>query len=354
MKIKTEELLRLTNIVSKASSNNKMIPMTQMIGIKLSEGRLVLSATDSTNYLYMGINIDSLEAFNVCVNCEQFTKLITKFDTEFTELTLEDKTLKVLGNGEYKLEVLLDDAGEIYTFPTKSINFQLGQTEIDVKKIIDVKKYGEKSLAQTFEEPSFVGYYVGEETISTDSFVMTILKDKILDEPLILRAKFIELLTYAKDKIFLTVDGEKLFATDGEIELYSQTNCDVSDYPIQAIKSSVETTMFETKCSIKVNDLLKVLDRLSLFVTPYDENAISLDFVDNALFIKSKKKTGVEKITLHNIENFKSFSGSIDIEFLRAQLSTFETEEVDLYFGNDSFIKLVSSNITKLVCLIDE
>lgn len=359
MKIKTEELLRLVNITYKAAGNNKLIPITQMIGIKAKEGVLTLAATDSFNTLYINANIDTQESINVCVNADLISKLISKFTCEFTTLELKENYLLVVGNGEYKLDLLLDDEGKAFTFPNKELPKEVEEQEIENVKINAMKNYGEKSLAQTMEEPDLVAYFVNNEyAISTNRNIMTIINNQYSNIPLTLRSKFVELLIIMKDKINLSTWKNKttgelnLYATDSEIKLFSKVNGNVEDYPYEAIKNLVDTSEFKVSAKINVKDLLAVLDRISLFVTPYDSNEISIHLANSKLYISSVKATGVEVVKLNDLNNEEAWSGKIDIEMLSSQLNSFVSEEINIYFGE--CIKLAENNVVKLICLCEE
>ena len=361
MKIKTENLNKLISTAYKAAGNNKLIPITQMIGINLNADNLTLSATDSFNTLYIKANVENAEneKINVCVNADLISKLVAKFTCEFTTLELKENYLLIVGNGEYKLDLLLDDEGKAFTFPSKKSTENYTTEEIENKIIIDMKNYGEKSLAQTNDEPDLVAYFVNNEyAISTDRNIMTVINNKYSDTPLTLRSKFVELLTNMKDKITLAqVKNEKtgeinLYATDGETEIYSKTNNKVEDYPYEAIKNLVDTSEFKVSAKINVKDLLAVLDRISLFVTPYDSNEISIHLANAKLYISSVKATGVEVVKLNDLNNEEAWSGKIDIEMLSSQLNSFVSEEINIYFGE--CIKLTENNVVKLICLCEE
>ena len=360
MKIKTEILNKLIGVAYKAAGNNKLIPITQMIGIKLENSELTLSATDSFNTLYIDNKVESSdESINVCVNADLISKLVSKFTCEFTELVLKENYLLVVGNGEYKLDLLLDDEGKAFRFPTKEISAEAKLQEIETAKIVDMKNYGEKSLAQTLDEPDLVAYFVNNEyAISTDRNIMTVINNGYTETPLTLRSKFVELLTNMKEKIKLSIwrnntTGEvNLYATDDEIRLFSKVNGIVEDYPYEAIKNLVDTSEFSVKAKINVKELLAVLDRISLFVTPYDSNEISIHLASSKLYISSVKATGVEVVKLNDIDSETTWKGKIDIEMLASQLDTFTKDEIDIYFGD--CIKLTENNVIKLICLCEE
>lgn len=362
MKIKTEELKRVLNIAYQGAGNNKLIPITQMIGVKVENNKLTLSSTDSFNYIYISSKIEeATKDIDLCVNANLIYKLISKFDSEYTTLELINKSLEVNGNGKYKLEVLLNEEETIYKFPVKVIPENQPFQEINVNKFIKAKKYAEKSLAQTIEEADLVAYYVNKDNIiSTDRNIMTVIDEGISDCPLTLRSKFIDLVVGMKEKIRLThwlnttTKELNLMITDDETTIFSKVNGIVEEYPYEAIKNLISTAEFKTSAKVNVKDFLAILDRISLFVTQYDSDTINLALNEDKLYISSMKSTGVETLKLTEITEPINWQGKIDVEFLKNQLSSFTKEQITIYLGNDTCIKLVEDNITKLICLVEE
>lgn len=356
MKIKREDLEQTLNTVYKCVSNNKLIPITQVIGIKSNKHGLILSATDATNYINGAVIFENNEEqeIDVCVNADMFTKLINKFTCEFIEIKLLDKSLEIIGDGEYQLELLPDDEGNNFKFPVKDVKeFENIQgIEIKVADIIDIKKHGEKALATTFENPSLINYYVGNEVIATDSLVMSINNINLLgDIKVIFKSKFIDLLINIPEKFILKIKEDKIIAISDKFVIFSFIGCSLEEYPVEAIKNLLESAQFEETAKIKVSALNAVLDRLSLFVTPYDDNAINLKFDDGKLYVTTLKSSGVEIIESSEIT--KSFTCGVDIEMLKTQLSSFDADVIELSFGNDNFIRITSGNVSKLIATIN-
>ena len=362
MKIKTEVLNNLVNLAYKGAGNNKLIPITQMIGIKVNGSQLVLCATDSFNYLYVTQEVeDNQEEIDVCVNADILSKLVSKFTCEFTTLEMNNNYLAVTGNGNYKLDLLLDDEGNIYKFPVKSCPKNINPYKLKTSKFIKLKTYAEKSLAQTMEEPDLIAYYVNKETsISTDRNIMTVINEEFTETPLTLRSKFVDLVVEMKESVDLytwvndKTNEHNLFITDGTINIFSKVNGNINDYPYEAIKNLTETAEFGFNANINVKEFLDVLDRISLFVTQYDSNVINLELKEGKLYVSSIKSNGVEVVNLENPSNNIDWKGAIDIEFLKSQLASFTKEKISIYLGNDNCIKLTEDNVVKLICLVEQ
>lgn len=356
MKIKRELLTELVNTVYKGVGNNKIIPITQMMGVIVLGSELSLASTDSTNYFKGKMNLENSDnvEFNVCVNADLFTKLINKFTTEFVEITLNESAMKVVGDGDYELELLLDEEGKVFAFPLKEFESEFDEVKtLEVKQVEDIKTQCEKALAITMENPSLVNYYLGDNVIATDSLVMAVYANKLFDSDRLLTPKAMNLLVLMKDKITIGFKTNKLYAKDSTFELVGDINSTIDDYPVEAIKGLLESVQFDSKAKFKVSELNSVLDRLSLFVTQYDDGVINLKFDDNYIYASTLKSKGVERIKLDTTEPIKSYMCGVDIEMVKNQLASFTEEHIEISFGNASFIQLKSGNVSKLIALTE-
>ena len=115
MKVNTEQFKELVSKSVVGASNNKLIPITQLMGIKKSGNSIMLTTTDATNYLYIFGDIDGNEPdMSVTVFADQFAKLVSKMTSKTITFEVVDGVLNVIGNGNYSIELPLDEHGEIY------------------------------------------------------------------------------------------------------------------------------------------------------------------------------------------------------------------------------------------------
>jgi hypothetical protein len=127
----------------------------------------------------------------------------------------------------------------------------------------------------------------------------------------------------------------------------------IEKMPIDAINALLGQDI-TSMCKLSKDALMSVLDRLALFVSPYDKNGIYLTFNQSGLSISSKKSNGSELIEFEATENFKDYTCCIDIEMLRSQVSTISTNSIELYFGSEVAIKFVDGNVVKIVALMED
>ena len=355
MKIKTELLKSLVSKAMHGVGNNKLIPITNLMNLKVENDKFVITTTDATNYLYVSDVCDE-DPFYVTVYAEMFAKLVSKLTCEYVSLTVTNNSLEVKGNGTYNLELPLDEEGEFIKYPNPFKFEEVIETgEISLSTIQTILNAVKPSLATTAEIPCYMGYYMGDEVIATDTFKIASMATKMFNIPVLMSADTLNLVSLMVDeKIKYTIWN------NNEVSFHSH-DCDVhgvlmngiNDYAVTEIKNLVDKK-FTSMCKLSKDTLLQLLDRLSLFVGAYDKNEINLTFTSSGLCVKSKNSSGVEIIEYLDSENLDDFVCTIDIQMLQSQVKTHSTSSVELWYGLDNAIKLVDGNITQIIALSED
>ena len=94
---------------------------------------------------------------------------------------------------------------------------------------------------------------------------------------------------------------------------------------------------------------MQALDRLSLFVGPYDKNGIYMTFTRDGLHLSSRKSNGVEVIPYKSSKEFKDFTACINIEMLQTQVKAHVLDEITMCYGLDNALKIVDGNVTQII-----
>ena len=355
LKIGTVKLQEMVSRAIKGAGNNKLIPLTSLMSIKLENKILTLTTTDATNYLYISEPGIEGEDFSITVPVDTFSKLIARMTCENVTMELKENSLQVHGNGKYDIELPLDENGEPIKYPDPLADVELKKTaELSYTTVNNILNSVKPALAVTLEEPCYTGYYVGDKVVATDTYKVASMDTAILKKPKLISPEMMNLLSVmTAEKIKVCIkDSNIIFYTDGCV-VYGNEMEGIEDYAIDAISSLVETE-FESRCKIAKAGLLQLLDRLSLFVGIYDKNAVVLTFTKEGLQVSSKASNGVELIPYVESENFKDFVCSIDIEMLSSQIKGQTTDIIELYYGLDNAIKMVDGNITQIVALLED
>ena len=355
--IKTDIFKELVSRSIKGASMNKLIPMTGLMAIQLKDNKVTLITTDASNYLY--INQDNVvgEEFYVVVQVEQFSRLIGKMTCENITLEVNDGILNVKGNGDYKIELPLDEEGNTIQFPDPVADVKLKKkgTEIALATIKTILNTIKPALAVTMEVPVYTRYYMGQRVIATDTYKVSSMDADVLKvDPLLMSAEMMNLLDVMTcEKIDFQQIGDVLVFNTPDCTVYGHTMDGVDDYQVEAISGLLEQE-FKSKCKLDKAAFLSILDRISLFVGQYDNKAIVLTFTDTGVEVSSKTSTGVEILNYIESDNSKSYSCNIDIDMLSTQLKANAGDTIQLQYGNETSVKIVDGNITQIIALLAE
>lgn len=355
--LKTEKLKEMVSRAVKGVGNNKLIPLTSLMAIEVKDNKLTLITTDATNYLYITEDKVVADDFYIVVDATTFSKLVSKMTCE--NITLEVKTgvLNVKGNGNYKIELPLDENGEPIKYPDPVDRLDLSsatQKTINRTTVQVILETIKPALAVTLENPCYTGYYIGDDVVATDTYKIASMDVNLLGANRLVSPEFMDLLAVmTNEKITVMYTDTDIVCSTPDCTVYGKFMDGIEDYAIDAIMDLVNTDI-DSFCSVPKNALLQLLDRLSLFVGPYDKNAIHLTFTQNGLQVSSKATNGIEIIDYIASDNFKDFTCAIDIQMLTQEVKAISNDVIELYYGEDNAIKMTDGNITIIVALLED
>lgn len=354
LKLKTLKLQEMVSKAVKGASNNKMIPITSLMAVELKEGVLTLTTTDATNTLKIKEKDVTGDDFYVVVQVDLFSKLISKTTTESISLDLKEHSLEVKGNGTYNIDLPLDEEGELIRFPEYKFNHEVEASTMYATSIKSILNANKAALAETMEIPCLTGYHFGDKVITTDTYKVCCNAENIFNSEILLPAELVNLLALIdQEKIKVQQDKNKILFTTENVVIYGVNLDGIEDYPVEAINAYLDSE-FTSMCKLAKSALINVLDRLMLFVTPYDKNGVYLTFTKDGLVISSKQSNGTELLKYQGSENFAPFTCCADIELFRTQLVAQEGEVTELWYGHEKALKMVSGKITQIISLLED
>lgn len=341
----------------KGAGNNKLIPITSMMCIQLKDGELTVITTDATNYLYIKEQHVAGDDFYVVVDANQFAKLVSKMTCESITMTVDEKlyTMKVKGNGNYTIELPLDEDGAPVRFPDALAKTVLPNTiELNRSTVIAILETIKPALAVTMENPQYTAYYMGDKVVATDSYKIASLAIPMFDEPKLVSSEFLDLVAVMRaEKITAMFSATDVMFETPDCMIVGKFVDGIDDFAIEPITNLIEQE-FDSHCSVPKSDLLQMLDRLSLFVGTYDKNAVDLTFTNQGLQISSKASSGIEILSYVNSENQRDFTCSVDILMLVQEVKAISNDLIEIYYGDESSIKLIDGNITIVIALMED
>lgn len=353
--INTERFKEMLSKATQGASENKLLPITCMIGIDVSNQKLRLTTTDSTNYLYILGDVPDAEDFSVTVYADIFAKLISRMACEMVTLTVTDKYLEVNGNGTYKIDLPFDENGEVIKFPNpvEKIEEQSSTTSVELTTIQTVLSAVKPAISVTYEAPQYTNYWIGDSVVATDSYKVASYSVPVFEIPRLVSSAMMNLLSVMTDKEIevIELDDTLVFKSSNCI-VYGKTPSGMNEFSIDAIKGLVNSD-FTSTCEISRNIMLQLLDRLSLFIKPFDDDSIKLTFSKDGLIVTSLTESGSELIPYLTNEEIEDFSCSVNINLLQTQIKSNISDSVKLSFGREECIKITDGMITKIVALND-
>lgn len=354
MKVVTSRMKEAVNKAIKGAGFNNLIPITSMIGIKLSDGKLRLLTTDMTNTLCIIIDKVSGVDMDITVDADKFGKLIAKTTSEDIELIVIDDVLSVKANGTYKIPLIADEEG-LVTFPALS-ETKGKTTNVKLTSIMQAYNINKSALAKTLENPALTGYYCGDMVISTDANVITFNDFKMFeqDEPLLISPQLMQLLTLNKQEdIKLITDKTLLTFIADDMVVQGAVMEGIEDFPADDVKAYLDEA-FTSSCKVPKDLLLATLDRLALFIEPYDKNGAYFTFGRKGINIHSKKDASTEIINYVESKNFEPFMCCVDIPMLKEQLQANPDDTIKICYGNENALKIESGKVTQVIALLED
>lgn len=355
--IETTKLQDLTSKAYKGSGRMPILAITMFIGIEVKDGDLILTTTDKNNTLKVigkGVAKDN-ENFYTCVDSDLFNKLVSKTTSTTITLEVDENSLTFKGNGVYSLPIAVDERNNVVRIPEASFNTEVEGVEVDTAKLKDMLVFNKPSIAKTMEAPYLTGYYVDDDSVVSFNLVTACVNNtKIIKGKALLSSSLVELFGIITiEKAIIKIDDRKVLVEAGDVIINGTLMENIEQYPAQPLKELV-AAQFDSECELNKNDLMNTLERLNLFISDDDKNALRLTFANDNITISSKKSNGNEMLKYVSSKNALPFTQLVDLVDLKNQLQTQTGETVKLLFGNDKGLMLKTDKVSQLIPFMDE
>lgn len=361
-KIPAEAFKIMVSKSAKGASCNKVVPVTSLVNINLTDGTLCLTTTDTENTLE--VYRDGVQGKNMgaVVGIDLFSKLIAKQTCDQISIDLKKDYLLVKGNGEYKVPLTVDEEGMV-KFPEFSFDKEAagdGET-VNLTSINQIVNVNKPSVSTNPDKPQIGGYYahvksdiLGDSVISTNEAVICFNGFKLFKEPAFITPSMMDLLTLnTAEKIQCYKHGGYfLFETD-DIVLHGPEHDLMEEFPLEAV-AGLFSLEFPARCTVSKLALQAVLDRLALFIEAFDKNGAYLIFSKEGLQIKSKQNSSDEVLKYHKSEGFQAMQVLVDIPMLKVEVDSTPGDTVTIAYGQEAAISISSGNVTKVIALLDD
>jgi len=341
VKVNTQTLQAMVGKLSKITGN-KLLEITRYYSLVVDENGLTITGTDGNNYLKVMDATVTGDAMNIIIKGDQFSKLVSRTTVKELKLTLRDSYLEIVGNGKYKVEVLVDEEYPSWTFKNDAEGVEINVAAL--KGILSTNKF---AISNNIADGVLNGYYFGgSKAITADGIKVCVSDMKFMDNNVLITKELMDLLcTVTDEKATLQYDGGKILVTSSNTIVYGTEFEGIDEYP--DILPLVDTQL-PSKCSVSKLMVLNVLDRLSLFIDVFEKNEVILAFTNEGLVI-STNSGSYEGIMYVSSENFTEFTCCVNGVYFKELVQAVTTENFELHYGDETLIKICSANMIELL-----
>lgn len=337
--MKVETLQDLISRVTSKIKVNKFIPLTAFVGVKTREGKLVLVATDGSNYVSGSTETDMQDGVDISVDSDLFSKLISALAPEVNvELSVENNNLRIKNESiDYTVPAISDDSGIIkYPEVTRPAEAQ----EFDLKKFSEAYNKVQNSVDPQSLVPYMSAVYVSDVMLGTNNYLLAKSNcGSLFGQPVLLPLPLCEnIMQIVGDKASYNIaDGYLIVFTESTI-VRGKLHEGINDYPVDAIKALFENSI-ENHASVNTGILTSAIGRVSLFISDFDDNGIKVSFRSDKMSISSVSRSGHEDV------GYDSHEGEIaekdvkcDVRLLTRFLKSFTAPAVNISYTDTQII----------------
>ena len=364
MILKTDKIKNICNYVLPAIDNSGISKITNTLELYCENNVLNLCITNNEYYVKALLTINQPEEFHATINASLFLNLMSKVTSETVELIVDNSSLNVFANGEYKIPLIFDEDCLLTLTEIDVNNVTVDfNTTSDVLKSIDA--YNTKELQKgVISNPVQRLYYVDEKGAITftsgacvNNFSLSTPVKLLLNQKLV---KLFKLCTDEEVNVKLghesymgdTITKVK-FSTDNVIISAILTNDDtmLSSIPVDIIRERALDPYPYTICLSK-KQLLDCIDRLMLFKDDSLKVYSKFEFNNDLVKIYSMSNLNFETNTYLSKtlpDDFNSYECMIDLNDIKLSLTSFNSESINIKFGNSKCVVVYSDSVFDVI-----
>lgn len=352
MIIRTELLQESCSKLLSAVDSNVLSSITDTLEISAEKDLFVMSVTNREYFVRISIETPVEKQFYATVNASLFLKLVSKVTSETIELIIEDRSLLVRCNGDYRIP-LIYDGEELMHLPRIEIQEVSEKTTIDSSILRSIVNYNSKELGKgMISKPIQKLYYVDKEGAVTFTTGACVNKFDIpLTSKLLLNDKLVKLFKLFGDtKVDVTVGhnpvGNGAFVTVVEFDapllsITSALSCDDSmaiKFPVEAIRSRANSS-YPYTISLNRDLFVMAIERLMLFSssdnTSEFSTTIQLQFSSDSVRVTDRNNVNYEEIPYTSkSDNITEYTALINSSDLTKTLLSSTNQFITIEFGN--------------------
>jgi hypothetical protein len=364
MIIRAEDLKESCQKILAAVDNNNLSILTETLELKTQQRALFINVTNREYFAQVKLPLDEDIELHATVNANLFLKLITQTTSDTIELKVSDKSLIVIGNGNYKLPLIFD-GDTLLELPPINIENVTNSFDIDSSILLSILQYNSKeltkkeSVAQTVQRL----YYVDQKGAITftsgacvNSFNLTEPVKLLLNNRLVKLFKLFKEepihFTLGYDPISDDIVQTKVRFESTDIVLTAILSCDdnlLNSVPVEAIRGRA-SFIYPYSISLNKDSLLQAINRLSLFASEKNFHN-KFEFYNNEVIIYDSRGENKEKLDYlsDDININDPYSAVLDPADVKSVLETCNEQYLTFSFGNNQAVVISRGNISNII-----
>lgn len=368
MILRIEDIKEVCSKLLMAVDSNNLSQITETLELEIIDKQLYMSVTNREYIVTIKIPTFRDEQFHATVNAIVFLKLMNQITTESVTLEVQDRSLKVIGNGTYNLPMIYEN-DNLMTLPKIEIENETNSFDISTKNLMTIYNYNSKELNKDgITNPVQKMYYVDRKgciTFTTGACVTNF--DLGGDVTMLLSPKVVKLFKlFTDDTVSFKLgqdsnDGvsqtKVSFSTDSvniNAILMSDENM-VNSVPKDAIRN-MATNTYDNSIVVNRQVLLNSVNRLLLFVGTSTITRPYCKFKfdgSNTMTIYDKDEINNEKISIENNVT-PNYEMIIDLTDIKLVLEASRDEFITMNFGNQQSMVIQRPGVYNVIpeCVI--
>lgn len=356
LKLNTESLKTAVSKVSKGAGNLSMLTITSCLTIEANEGDVVFTTTTNSRNLEVRIkDVTSKDnKFFACTDCDLFTKLVSKTETDTVNLEVTENALVYTGNGVYNLALIQDEEGSMVHIPTIEVD-AIDEIEVSAEQLKQLLTWNKLCVAKTLEEPIFTGYCVKDNRVFTyDNNSACVSNIKLNGVNMLIPNGMVELFSLFEDKtVKVKTTNNKVMFSTSDVTITGALLEGFDLYPTDQLAELAEGKEFSNAIKVQTSKFMSLIDRMSLFATN-DKNTISISFAKDKMIIADSDKSAGEQIAYTSKNDVELFEVNVDLRDIKKIVNEVATEEISMLYGSEVGLCVYSDNARYIVPLVRE
>jgi len=350
LEIRTEEFKDAISKVKGISSKKVIIDILNGIELKTEGNNLIITGTDSINFVESTVPADIEEHGRVVVDAKRFISLVQNTTTNKIKIVQKDNYLELKGNGTYKIEIMQEDD---YAFPQIVSMDDKEVIKIENKNLQDALNILKSAISNYSIHDYVDGYMITKDAAySTDMVRFMKYSSDIFDNDISVGipnsiAEYLKLLNGE----FITIERKEdnLIFKNDKIRVFCREMQDKDKFP--PYDTIISKLNLQWEGEIPTKELLNAINRLMIFTDDVNGSIIILEVHGNKVVMYDRQnKKAVEEVEVKNtVTEGEDVIIGVDAEIFIPILKAMSKEVITLKLGNKNPIMVIQDNVEGIV-----